>query len=261
MVPTVRSLSRVSLLLVAAVVLVAAPGCLQRRLLYFPEHADVSAASARAGFSRWEIDGEYTGYARNVASPERVVLFLHGNGGQAGGRGYIVSHVARTDAVFVLEYPGYGQRDGSPSRTSFDAAALKAYTWLVRTYGAERLVVIGESLGTGPASQLARAPTPPRHIVLLVPFDVLENVAKEKFTYLPVGLLMVDRWNNIEALKGYTGRLDIFAAAHDEVIPVEHARKLAAAIPGARYHEFDGTHSWGAYPQIDLVTFSLAGGR
>lgn len=241
-----------SVILVVVFGFVVAVGCVQRRLLYFPTHEKAAAFAAQFGLTPWQIDGEYTGYARIVASPRKIWLMLHGNGGQAGNRAYVVARVNPDDSVFILEYPGYGERAGRPSRTAFDAAALKAYTWLVHTYGVERIVVLGESLGSGPASQLARADVPPRHIVLVVPFDVLEDVAKEKFTFLPVGLIMLDRWNNVAALKDYRGQLDIFGATHDQVIPVQHARKLAAALPGAVYHEFNGDHGWTNSPEVNF---------
>ena len=112
--------------------------------------------------------------------------------------------------------------------------------------------MLGESLGSGPAAQLARAPVQPRQIVLVVPFDRLVDVAQEKFRYVPVGLLMLDRWDNLAALKDYTGRLDIYGGTNDPVIPVQHARTLAAALPTAHYHEFPGGHDWADFPAIDL---------
>lgn len=227
-------------------------GCVQRRLLYFPSRDDVTPRAAAAGLSRWEIDGEYTGWARVPPPPRKVWLVLHGNGGQAGDRGYLLSHINPADAVYVMEYPGYGSRAGTPSKTSFDAAALKAYTWVVQTFGVERVIVLGESLGSGPACALARTSTPPKHLVLVVPFDTLLSVAKEKFSWLPVGLLLRDRWDNVAALKGYAGRLDIYGGVYDPVIPVEHARALAASVPGARYHEFSGGHDWADQRALDF---------
>lgn len=227
-------------------------GALQRRLLYFPTHENGAESAAQLGLSRWEIDGEYTGYARLVPEPRKVWFFTHGNGGQAANRAYLLERISPQDAVYILEYPGYGERVGKPSKSSFDQAALKAYTWVVRHYGVEKIVVLGESLGSGPASLLAQAPDCPKHIVLVVPFAVLTDVAQESFPFLPVRLLMLDQWNNIEALKNYTGRLDIFGAKDDNVIPVHHARRLATAHPTAIYHEIEGGHGWAHGNRVDL---------
>ncbi len=244
-------------ILSAALLVTGLAGCLglgpvQRKLIYFPTHEKSSPNARAAGLTRWSIDGEYTGYARLVDEPRKVWLFLHGNGGQAADRGYVLSHLNPRDAVYILEYPGYGEKPGQPSMAAFNRAALAAYEWLVRRHGAGRLLVLGESLGSGPACSLANAPNPPEHIVLVVPFDVLADVAQEKVSWLPARLLLIDRWDNIDALRGFRGRVDVFGAAHDQVIPVRHARNLAARHPGARYHEFEGDHGWARGNAVDL---------
>jgi pimeloyl-ACP methyl ester carboxylesterase len=240
-------------LVIGFVAVLALVGCMQRKLLYFPTHARGDEVARASGLTRWQIDGEYTGYARVVPTPRKIWLVVHGNGGQAAQRGYVLAHVDARDCVFVLEYPGYGERPGSPSKSSFDTATRKAYDSLVRAYGVERIVVLGESLGSGPVCELSRAPVPPKHLVLIVPFDVLTDVAQEKFSFLPVGLVMLDRWNNVAALQNYTGRVDIFGGTQDRVIPVRHARNLAASHPGAVYHEFPGSHDWSGVREVDLA--------
>jgi len=227
-------------------------GCAQRSLLYFPTHEPVHNPAAPLGLSSWQIHGEDRGYQHMVAHPKKIWFFLHGNGGQAGHRDYVLPKIPAQDSLFILEYPGYGARPGKPSRATFDQAAREAYTWLVGEFGVEQIIVLGESLGSGPAAQLADAPIPPQHIVLVVPFDILKNVAQEKFKFLPVGLILLDRWDNIQALKNYRGKLDIFGGTHDPVIPVSHARNLAASRPQAKYHEFSGGHNWADGDFVDL---------
>ena len=63
---------------------------------------------------------------------------------------------------------------------------------------------------------------------------------------------MLDRWDNIEALKSYKGRIDIYGAKYDNVIPVEHARNLARSIPSAKYHELETDHGWANGNGVDL---------
>ena len=224
----------------------------QRDLLYYPTHQEQSAASMSAGLRPWYADGVYTGYVRLVDHPRRVWLFTHGNGGQAANRHWALHCFNPGDAIYILEYPGYGERPGSPSREAFNAAALAAFRWLQRTYPPEQLIVLGESLGSGPASYLTTVPDPARRLVLVVPFDRIVDVAGEKYPFLPVRLLMRDQWDNLTALSHFTGRIDIFGAKFDQVIPVAHARKLAAHVPGAVYHEFPGDHGWTSGDLVDL---------
>ncbi len=94
----------------------------QRSLLYHPTHRVVAT-----GMERWIQAGEYWGHKREVSDPTGVWLILHGNGGQAAHRDYLVEQVVDDTAVFVLEYPGYGERPGRTTEQTINAAA--ALTW------------------------------------------------------------------------------------------------------------------------------------
>jgi pimeloyl-ACP methyl ester carboxylesterase len=98
-------------------------------------------------------------------------------------------------------------------------------------------------LGSGPASHLCSLAHPPARAVLIVPFDNLLSVAKEHMPYLPVSLLLRDKWDNVAALSKFKGRVDIYGAAQDVVIPVHHARALAKTVPQAVYREMDCGHN------------------
>jgi pimeloyl-ACP methyl ester carboxylesterase len=216
-------------------------GCqaIQRKVLFFPSnHANAN------GFTRWTHDGATIGYAREVADPRNVWLMLHGNGGQAADRTYAMHAFDDADSVYILEYPGYGERDGTPSRRAFDAAAREGYATLRARFPGKPVCVLGESLGSGPASMLSRETPAPDKIVLVVPFDDVKSVARNHARYLPVGLILAGTWDNVDALRAYRGPIEIFGAERDEVIPVRHARALAESIPQAKFHSLPVNHGW-----------------
>ena len=223
-------------------VYVALIGLNQRRLLYFPSHD-----ANRSPLELWIVGEQIIGYARTRPHPRTVWLMTHGNGGQANQRAYVLAHLASDDALYVLEYPGYGLRAGEPSRTTFDAAAVEAYDALRAAFPQTPIGVIGESIGSGPASFLATLPRPPDKLVLIVPFDTLASVAAEQMPLVPARLLLLDRWDNVAALRNYAGPVDIFGARHDRIIPVAHAQRLAAVVPRARFVLLDcGHNDWSA---------------
>ena len=211
---------------------------IQRALLFYPTHHAQSN-----GLDAWRIGDQTIGYARRVEKPQRVWLMLHGNGGQAADRVYALPVFSARDAVHVLEYPGYGLRDGKPSRKSFDAAAKAAYADLLQRYPGMPIGVVGESIGSGPACVLARQTPAPAKLVLITPFDVMQKVASEHMSWLPVSLILEAKWDNIEALKAYRGPVEIFGAADDRVIPIAHAKALADSIPQAVFHRISGGHN------------------
>jgi len=225
----------------------------QRSLLFFPSHDGSRILGARAGLASWMVEGNYVGMKREPAEGGRVWLVAHGNGGQAAGRAYLMRYFKPSDGVFVVEYPGFGDRPGEPGEDEINAAVIAAYESLRSKYGSKRICVLGESMGTGPASVLGTLSDPPRRIVLVVPFDRIVDVAAEKYSSLPVRLLMRDRWDNVAALSRYAGRIDVWGALHDEVIPVAHARDLAKNLPQATYHEINAGHGWADANVVNLA--------
>jgi pimeloyl-ACP methyl ester carboxylesterase len=216
-------------------------------LLYFPSHLALDTR-----LKPWYENDQLFGAAREVEHPARVWLMLHGNGGQAAHREYILTCLRRDDAVYVLEYPGYGFRSGSPSRPAIDAAASAAYRALRAKFPGVSVNVIGESLGTGPACVLAQEATPPDQIVLITPFDTLASVAAEQYWFLPVRLMLQDRWDNIAALREYRGPIRIYGGEFDRIIPVRHAKALADAT-GASFTLLPAGHNdWVSTGEVKL---------
>jgi len=231
----------VRLLLSCAVMYVALlAGCalFQRKLLYLPTNRP-----GDNGLSEWRSDGQLIGYARHAASPGAVWLFLHGNAGQASDRTYALPSFSVSDSVYFLEYPGYGQRPGLPSQVSINAAASQAYELLRAEFPTAPVCVAAESIGCGPAAFLATNARPPDKIVLILPFDTLAAVAARHYPFLPVRLLLRDNWDNVAALRAYQGQLELFAASSDTIIPISHARVLAASKPSAVFHTIAGGHN------------------
>jgi hypothetical protein len=122
----------VALVLGGGLILVLAS--LQRRLLYFPVRQDPARATAEArarGLEPWAPAGAFLGWrapARS-ATPRASVVVLHGNAGTALDRSYHRDVLQAADPgleVVLLEYPGYGPREGSPSQRSLVAACREA---------------------------------------------------------------------------------------------------------------------------------------
>jgi pimeloyl-ACP methyl ester carboxylesterase len=234
--------------LVAVLFLIIGCSTAEKKLLFFPTHE-----SEENGLTPWVHDSELIGYSREVESPKNIWLMLHGNGGQASSRAYAISCFSTSDSVFILEYPGYGARKGSPSKRSFNRAAKEAYLYIRETYPGLPVCVAGESIGTGPASFLADLDQPPDKLVLLVPFDKLSLVAREQFPPLLVSLLLRSDWDNVEALSDYEGPIDIYAAEDDSIIPLVHAEALAEALPMSRLMIVEGGHNdWAHGDQVNI---------
>ncbi|MFN8012779.1 MAG: hypothetical protein U0P81_15525 [Holophagaceae bacterium] len=131
----------------------------QRDLMYFPDRAretDLLAQARRAGLEPWrDSAGRLRGWKSlhpGGGSAGRVLAF-HGNAGCAVQRSYLARGlqapaVAERWDVYLLEYPGYGARPGSPSEAALVDAGLEALDAL-GAEGRRRTILLGESLGSG----------------------------------------------------------------------------------------------------------------
>ena len=236
-------------LVVLYLVVVAIVYFRQRSMLYFPSHEEVFTR-----LTPWSDGHQTIGYCREVPNAATIWLMMHGNAGQAAGREYVLPRMSDQDSLYVLEYPGYGSREGSPSRESMNRAASEAYQLLRKRNPHTPVCVLAESIGSGPACALAREKIAPDKIVLIVPFDTLPNLAAKQFPFLPVRLLLRDAWDNVESLKHYNGPVEIIAAIDDAIIPIEHARALAEQIPKAQLIAVAGGHNdWSSADELKIM--------
>jgi pimeloyl-ACP methyl ester carboxylesterase len=230
-------------------VLLCICGCaIQRKLLYFPEKIPADAvvqAAAERGFVPWKNpSGQIIGWkipASGTAAGS--VLIVHGNAGSAIDRSYIAQpiHDAEPVDVFVLEYPGYGAREGSPSKSSLDAAAEEAFQLLPAN---SPKYVVSESIGAGAACELAKNhPTEIAGLALFVPYRNLASVAQRQMWFLPSYFLLLDRFNPEECLKSYHGPVKFVIAGADEVIGPASGLRLAKNYSGPKQLQvFPGAH-------------------
>jgi uncharacterized protein len=213
------------------ILLVLAVTFWQRRLLYFPVKL-TSGIAAEIAFKesllRWKNESaEVIGWRLpSNGCPSGAVLIVHGNSGCALDRSYFSHpiHNAASLEVFILEYPGYGARGGSPNQKSFLDAAEEAFDLLPKDIPK---YVVGESLGSGVVAHLAKTHGKQiSGVVLFAPYDDIVSVAQEKFRFLPIRLMMADRFTTAKWLKEYRGPVKIILAEADEIIPQKFGRRL-----------------------------------
>lgn len=247
-----RSLFRVlQLLAIAYLLVLLAVLIFQRRLIYIPTRipADViEPVAAGHGFAPWKnAVGQIIGWKMLAGGASTgSVLIVHGNAGCALSRDYIARpiHDAAGVDVFVLEYPGYGARNGSPGRGSMVAAAEAAFQLLPKN---RPRYIVSESIGAGVACELAKAhPQEIAGMTLLVPYHNLPSVAQRQMWFLPASFLLLDRFNPAADLREYRGPVKFVVAGADEILGPATGERLHAGyagpkelqlIPGARHND------------------------
>lgn len=238
------SLFRVlQLLVIVYALVVLAVLIFQRRLIYFPTRLTTEAAiheAADHGFTPWKNSaGQLIGWKMLVSGASTgtstgSVLIVHGNASCALDRDYIARpvHDAADVDVYVLEYPGYGARAGSPGKSSFVAAAEEAFQLL--STNSPRYIV-SESIGTGVACELAKNhPSEIAGLALLAPYHDLASVAQKQMPFLPAYFLLLDRFNPAACLKSYHGPVNFVVGGADEIIGAASGEKLFEGYQGPK---------------------------
>jgi len=243
------------LLLIAYGLLVLVALIFQRRLLYFPTKIPASVVESVArehGFVPWKNHaGRIIGWKMPATGPVTgSVLIVHGNAGCALSRDYMAQPIHAAGAgldVCVLEYPGYGAREGSPGKASLCAAAEAAFQLLP---AGQPKYIVSESIGTGVACELARRhPAEIAGLTLFAPYHKLASVAQRHVWFLPAYVLLLDRFDPAACLQQYHGPVQFVVAGADEILGPETGQKLYAGyagpkqlllIPGAHHNEVSG---------------------
>jgi pimeloyl-ACP methyl ester carboxylesterase len=232
-----RTFKIILLFLVMAIFL---GGCnMQNKFLYFPSAEKPSARMLEyENMKLWQATAEdYQGLiaAKEALAPNGTIVLFHGNGGTAADRCfYLEPFMELGFRVILAEYPKYGGRPGKVGEKPFVAAGLETVRIAYEQYK-EPLYLVGESLGCGVAAAVAKqASLPIAGIILITPWDTLASVAKSIFPFLPVKLVLTDKYDSIENLKSFKNKISVIGAERDEILPIKHAINLYNALPEGR---------------------------
>jgi pimeloyl-ACP methyl ester carboxylesterase len=174
-----------------------------------------------------------------------ALLYFGGNAEDVGASIGLYAERLPGHSLYFVNYRGYGGSTGRPSEDALVADAIALYDHLRSTHA--EISVVGRSLGSGVAVQLAKA-RDVRRLALVTPFDSLVNVARTHFRWLPVGLLMLDRFDSTIGAATIAADVLVVIAEADEIIPRGRSDALVEAFPsrprvvvleGARHNEIE----------------------
>lgn len=209
---------------------------MQNKFLYFPNDEWPSAQMLAAeNLALWQATGsDYRGLiaADNTPMPNGTIVLFHGNGGTALDRGFYLKPLRDLGFRIILaEYPKYGGRPGKVGEKPFVADALETVRLAYKQYK-EPLYLLGESLGCGVAASVTmQTTTPIAGIILITPWDTLALVAKSLFPFLPVTMLLTDKYDSIGNLQSFQRNIAVVGAERDEILPIKHAYNLYESLP------------------------------
>lgn len=205
-------------------------GCMyaaQRALMYFPG-GDLPPPPPPFAEARLRTaDGlELVAWEAPPQEGRPTLVYFHGNAGTIAGRVFKVRPFLDAGyGVLLVSWRGYGGNPGAPSEEGLLADGRAALDYAARR---GPVVLFGESLGCGVAVRMA-AERPVAAVILEAPFASAVDVGARHYWYLPVRLLMKDRFESIRRIGKARAPLLIVHGERDDVVPVEQGRRLLAA--------------------------------
>lgn len=204
---------------------------LQEKLIFFPDKLDKSHVfSFDQRFEELNIrtgNGDLlNGLLFKADSTKGLIFYLHGNAGALNSWGEVARrYTALHYDVFIPDYPGYGKSEGKiTGQNGLFKTIQAAYDELRKRYKENQVVVLGYSIGTGPAAWLA-ATNHPRLLILQAPYYSLTDMMQRTYPIVPAFLLKY-KFRTNEYLKNCKMPVVIFHGNQDEVIYYGSSLKL-----------------------------------
>lgn len=196
----------------------------QRGMMYFPTPAVEGAVAEEL---RLEVNGESLKIWHRPRATSKAVLYFGGNAEDVARSIANLRTVFPDHSLYLMNYRGYGGSTGEPSEGAFYADAVSLFDRVHETHAS--VSVIGRSLGSAVAAELA-AVRPVERLALVTPFDSIENIVKQRFGFLPVSLLLKDKYELIRRVPAIDTPVFMILAENDEVVPLERSLALLEAF-------------------------------
>ena len=219
--------SIMTLLWIVAGIYVALCGymfAMQRSQIYYPTPTTFHPSAEAMGI---ENDGATLRVWRVSREGPKALIYFGGNAEDVSGNIDAFSGSFPDHSLYLVNYRGYGGSSGKPTESALLADAVVIFDKL-RSHHAQ-IAVMGRSLGSGVATHVASIRDVEK-LVLVTPFDSLAKVAQSHFRFLPVGALMLDRYDSASIAKNVAAPVLLVIAAEDEIVPRARSEALAGSF-------------------------------
>lgn len=197
----------------------------QRSLIYFPQPRTTSISATILELP--VTDAQVLVSVRPHNGPDAFIYF-GGNAEDVSLNLPDFSQAFPNQAIYLLNYRGFGGSSGSPTEESLQRDALALFDMVHADH--PNTAIVGRSLGTGVAIHLA-SQRPASRLILITPYSSLEDLAAIKMPFFPVRWLLKDKFESWRYASRITVPTLLIAAEHDEIVPRSNTEKLYAHFP------------------------------
>ena len=216
----------------------------QRNLLYHPNENNYSEDKISVDIEKVRIKTsdniELLGwYHEKNLKDFKTLIFFHGNAGSLENRIHKLNHFRDMNINFlIIAWRGFSGNKGNPSEQGLYEDGKSAIDWLIKKGVSEKnLILYGESLGTGVATHLAQNKNF-AGVILETPFTSMIDAAKKFYPYIPVKLLLKDKFENYKKIKNINLPILIMHGEVDQLVPFSMGKKIYEIANKPKYSYF-----------------------
>ncbi len=216
----------------------------QRNLLYHPGENNYSGDKITVEIKKIRIKTKdnielLSWYHEKNLNDYKTVLFLHGNAGTLENRIHKINHFQNMNINFlIVAWRGFSGNKGKPTEKGLYEDARSAIRWLKSKGVKEKNIIIyGESLGTGVATEISQNKNF-AGIILESPFTSMIAAGKDKYPYLPVRLLLKDKYESDRKIKNIIIPILIMHGKIDKIVPFHMGKKMYELANEPKYSYF-----------------------
>ena len=216
----------------------------QRNLLYHPSENNYFGDQLLVSVKKIKITTKdnielLSWYHNKNTNDYKTILFLHGNDGSLENRIHKINHFKDMNVNFLLlSWRGFSGNKGKPTESGLYEDARSAVRWLKSNGITEKNIIIyGESLGTGVATEIAQNKNF-AGIILESPFTSMIDAGKDKYPYLPVRLLLKDKYESNKKIQNIKSPILIMHGMVDNIVPFDMGKKMYELANEPKYSYF-----------------------
>jgi len=216
----------------------------QRNLLYHPNENNYSGDKISVDIEKVKIQTadniELLGwYHKKNLKDYKTLVYFHGNAGSLENRIHKLNHFQDMNVNFlIIAWRGFNGNKGKPSERGLYVDGKSAIDWLIKKGADEKnLILYGESLGTGVATHLAQNKNY-AGVILETPFTSMVDAAKNFYPYVPINLLLKDKFENFKKVKNINAPILVMHGEVDKIVPFSMGKKIYEIANNPKYSYF-----------------------
>ncbi len=216
----------------------------QRNLLYHPNENNYSGDQLTVDIKEVKITTQdnielLAWYHEKNLKDYKTILYFHGNAGSLENRIHKLNHFKNLDINFlIIAWRGFSGNEGKPSEKGLYEDGESAVKWLLNKGIEEKNIILyGESLGTGIATHISQNKNF-AGVILETPFTSMVDVAKTFYPYIPVSLVLKDKFENKKKMKNISSPILVMHGELDQIVPFRMGEKIYKIANNPKYSYF-----------------------